>query len=309
VLNFYSYLAKANPWSSRQAKGVTGSAYPGVDHREPPNYKYRWKGHGGPDFTLGVNGHNEFFAARRKNYYVTTYHGRLTPTWMAEGMYGQIGFGGGILCELVIPGHGHVLRSSLNARYGRGMWLNNWRNFHINSIVGETADGKPMVTVNSEHMNGKLEGNTVTSSGEVRQSSVRTERSYTFEDNAVVCKVAMAESANNKTFKIWAHRPKQREFITEAYEMIPFYKAAKNKPGTVVTAIDAAGKDLGDLTETPAEVKTVVVDRGGFGVRIVLKTPRWVHRGDNHTVLVQLAAQKTLPGNIAIEYRLEPYVD
>ena len=309
VLNFYSYVAKANPWASRQAQGVTGGAYPGVSSKEPPNYKYRWKGHGGPDITEGVNGHNEFFAARRKNYYVTTYHGRLTPTWMAEGMYGQVGFGGGILNELYIPGRGHVLRSTLNGKYGGGMWLNNWRNFHINSIVGTTANGKPMVTANSEHMNATLVGNTVTSSGEVRESSVRTERSYTFEDNAIVCKVEMAESANNKTFKIWAHRPKPREFITEAYEMIPFYKPPKNKPGAVVTAVDAAGKDMGELTDTPVEVKSVVVDRGEYGVRIVFKAPRKVHRGANHTVMVQLAGEKSLPGDLAIEYRLEPYVD
>jgi hypothetical protein len=315
ILTFYSYISSsgspANPWSSRTAYSVSGGAYPGVSSKEPANYEYRWKGHGGPDFTVGVNGHNEFFAARRKTYYAVTYHGRLTPTWMGEGMYGQVGFGGGTLCQLHVPGHGQVLVSNQNGKYGKGMGLDNWRNFRIHSIVGETANGKPMVTANSEHMNARLEGNTVTSSGEVRESSVQTTRSYSFEADAIVCKVAVAESASNKTFKIWAHKPKPREFVTLAYEMIPFYKPPKwpkTKSDVTVTAIDAAGKDLGELTDSPVEVASVVVDRGGYGVRIVLKKPRLVHRGANETVMIQLTSEKSLPGDLGIEYRLEPYV-
>ena len=137
-------------------------------------------------------------------------------------MYGQVGFGGGILCQLYIPGHGQILSSTLHRSYGKGMGLHNWRNFHIHSVVGETADGIPLVSANSEHMNARLDGNTVTSSGEVRRSSVRVMRSYTFEDDSILCKMSLSQSSANKVFHLWAHRPKPREFITEAYEMIPF---------------------------------------------------------------------------------------
>ena len=63
-----------------------------------------------------------------------------------------------------------------STRYSGGMHVSQWRTFHIHSIVGTTADGQPLVTANSEHFNARLTGDTVTSSGEVRQSSVRATR-------------------------------------------------------------------------------------------------------------------------------------
>ena len=60
------------------------------------------------------NGGHEWFAARRKGYYALTFHGRLTPEWMNQCFEGQLGFGGGILCQLTVPGKGPVLASTLH---------------------------------------------------------------------------------------------------------------------------------------------------------------------------------------------------
>ena len=61
----------AGPWSSRT------HYYPQWQiEKEGP---FAWKGLPGPDFTVSVNDANEWFAARRANYYVLTYHGRLVP--------------------------------------------------------------------------------------------------------------------------------------------------------------------------------------------------------------------------------------
>ena len=67
---------------------------------------FAWKGLPGPDFTESVNNANEFFAARRKNYYALTYHGRLSPKWESNAHPGQSGYGGGMLCQLQVPGKG-----------------------------------------------------------------------------------------------------------------------------------------------------------------------------------------------------------
>ena len=312
-LQLYSYIASiesaSNPWNSRTYQAASGGAY--NPKQEGP---FRWKGFGGPDFTVGVNGHNEWFAARRKSYYALTYHGRLTPTWMGEGMYGQVGFGGGILCQLYIPGHGQILSSTLHKSYGKGMGLHNWRNFHIHSVVGETADGISLVTANSEHMNARLDGNTVTSSGEVRRSSVRVMRSYTFEDDSILCKVSLSQSSANKVFHLWAHRPKPREFITEAYEMIPFWAHHRKSRNTdpsllcVISAVDPDGKTVGVDSEKVVSVSTINISRGGYGVRIEFRNPARVKRGANHTVLIQLVEKKTLPDDVSLEYRLRPWV-
>ena len=306
MLNLYSYVAFANIWNSRTSQSITGGAY-----NPKQEGRFRWKGYGGNDFTTAVNDHNEWFAARRKGYYALSYHGRLGPTWMGEGMYGQVGFGGGALCQLHIPGKGDVLASTLHKSYGKGMGLDNWRNFHIHSIVGETADGKPLVTANSEHMNAKLEGNTVTSSGEVRQSSVRSFRSYTFKNDSILCSVKLGQSSANKVFHLWAHKPKPREFITEAYEMIPFLASPKRSklPPATVTVHGPDDKVLGPLVETPVTAASITIDRGGYGVRIVLDKPRTVHRGANSTVMIHLTNGKTLPDDIAIEYTLIPFID
>ncbi|MBI3986719.1 MAG: hypothetical protein HY343_07360 [Lentisphaerae bacterium] len=81
----------ANPWSARTYQ------HP---HNQAQNWEiegHTWKGEPGPDFTVNVNGGNEWFAARRKGYYILTFHGRLAPDWTSQCFEGQIVFVCGIL--------------------------------------------------------------------------------------------------------------------------------------------------------------------------------------------------------------------
>jgi hypothetical protein len=58
----------------------------------------------------------------RKGYYALTYHGRLSPKWESNAHPGQSGYGGGMLCQLQVPGKGLVLASTLNGSYGEAAW-------------------------------------------------------------------------------------------------------------------------------------------------------------------------------------------
>ncbi len=303
IRNWFSYTLAAEripagPWSSRT------HVYPHwAMETEGP---YAWKGLPGPDFTDSVNDADEWFAARRKNYYLLTYHGRLGPKWSAHA--GQAGYGGGMICQLHIPGKGPVLAATLNGDYGRKMHTSLWPTFHIHSIVGRTADDRSLVTADSEHFNAKLKGNTVTSSGEVRESSVHVSRGYTFGDNTIDCEVSLRETDVNELLSLWVANPFFGH-VTEAYEMIPFVaKKLNRKDATTVTALDEKGKPLGPLTETVVTTKTIVIDRGGFGVRILLAIPHKVRLGQNSTILIHLAERTTPAAEIALKYRLEPFI-
>src|SRR5208283_117700 len=122
---------------------------------------------------------------------VLTYHGRTVPRFVGNAFAGQIGYSGGVLCQLHVPGKGTVLASTLNGDYGQGMAQHQWRNFHIHSVVGLTTDGRPFIGADSEHDNAKLDKNVLTSSGLIRESSVEVARSYTFEDDAIACTVKL----------------------------------------------------------------------------------------------------------------------
>lgn len=298
IRDLYTYLycdqAAANPWSSRTSNR---------SHQGKTNWLFggrKWKGEPGSDFTVSVNGGDEWFAARRKTYYVLTFHGRLPPQWLCNTFHGQIGFGGGILCQLTVPGKGTVLASTLNGDYGKGMHLSNWRNFRIHSIVGQMWNGEPLVTGVSEHHDAGLEGNMVSSSGEVRGRPIRSARKYTFEDESIVCEVKLGPTSYKKILTMWSGvRPLSH--VKEAYEMIPFLKAK-------VALVSPDGILAGDLTTTPTEGSSVIIDRGGYGVRIEFDKPRNVLRGANNTVLIQLADKKTPAGAISLNYRLVPFV-
>lgn len=271
---------------------------------------FAWKGLPGPDFTVSVNDANEWFAARRKGYYALTYHGRLSPKWSANAHAGQAGYGGGMLCQLHVPGRGPVLASTLNGNYGEGMHPSQWKTFHIHSLVGQTADGKPLVAADSEHFNARLTENTVRSSGEVRDSSVHVSRSYTFAADAIACEVALKETEYEPILSLWVASP-LRGKVVEAYEMIPFVptKPVKGKKpdGGDVTALGPDGKPIGALAKEPVLAKTVVIDRGGFGVRIELEQPAKVRRGETNTVLIQLVDTPTPASKVALKYRLVPF--
>lgn len=305
----YSYTmneeSAANPWSSR-------TQYP--PHRPIEREgEFAWKGLPGPDFTTSVNGGNEWFAARRSRYYILTYHGRLTPKWAGNAFLGQIGYGGGALCQFHIPGSGTVLDSRLAGDYGRGMHPSQWRQFHLHTLAGQMADGRPLVAADSEHRNARLQGQTVQSSGEVRDAPVQVFRQYEYQPDAVLCSVRLSATEFRPLLDLWIPHP-QRSQIAEAYEIIPFLplqaakKGQKPKP-TQVTAEDAQGKALGPV---PADrsllARRVRIDRGGFGVIIELDRDRPVRLGPNHTLWIVLAEQPTEPEKIALTYRLIPFV-
>jgi hypothetical protein len=295
ILNVFSHVAcrdaNAYPWNGRINDGPVEAAWKNLKGPYAP------KCDPGPDLTTSVNGGDEWFAARRKGYYVVTFHGRLAPAWLSNLFWGQLGFGGGIICQLTVPGKGAVLASGLAGQYGKGMDLPNWRNFHIHSIVGEMEDGRPLVAGVSEHLDARIQGNVVTSSGEVRDRPVRSSRKYTFENDSIACEVQLAPTGYEEVLTLWSPG-RTVGGVKEAYEMIPFVNAK-------VTAIGADGREA-ELT-TAREARTVVIDRGGYGVRIELEKPMKVMRGARDTVLIQLVDKPTPAGAIALKYRLVPF--
>lgn len=286
----------ANPWSARTEQSA---------HRGPQNWRTagnRWKGEPGPDFTLSVNGGDEWFAARRRSYYILSFHGRLAPEWMSRCFEGQLGFGGGAICQLVVPGRGPVLASTLNGAYGRGMDPSNWRNFHIHSIVGERWDGIAIISGISEP-SVLFDGRSVISEGEVRDGRVKVIRTYTYHPDSIACEARLADSDYSTILSIWSNERPRAE-MKAAYEMLPFVPDAK------VTLFDTQGRDLGALGSHPVEAARLRIDCGGYGVDILLGKPLPVSRGGNHTVLIRLTppdAPLTPANEIGLTYRIQPY--
>ena len=96
--------------------------------------------------------------------------------------------------------------------------------------------------------------------------------------------------------------------------MIPFVANKKRQPKkqlepTAVTLLDDQAKPVGELSEKPTSAKTIIIDRGGFGVRIELNEPHHVHRGKNNTILIRLASELTPAVDVGIEYRLVPFTE
>ncbi len=306
-LELYSYLrcheakgaaVAANPWSGRTSMSMHSPT-------TGPMLVRPWKGEPGPDLTVDVNDGHEWFAARRRNYYAVTFHGRLTPEWMNECFAGQMGFGGGILCQLTVPGKGPVLASTQQDSYGKGMHPSEWANFHIHSLVGERWDGFHVVSGISEHHDAKLTGNTVSSSGEVRGAHVKVTRSYTFQPAGIDCSVQLARSDYAQVLSLWNHGRPWSE-MRQAWEMIPYM--AKAPDGTTQTTVKTA--EGASLTAAGATTQRVRIDRGGFGVDILFEKAMPVKLGQNNTVLIQLTApaSKLTPAEkIGVTYKLLPF--
>ena len=317
ILNLFSYLyfrgSAGNPYSSRTSHTKTAGGYNAWDS------KFRWKGFGGPDFLKGVNGHNEWFAARRPTFYMLTYHGRLTPTWEGEGFHGQIGLGGGAICQIEVIGKGQVISSKPNGSYGSGMHLSQWPGFHVHGIVGYTSDGKPLVAANSEHFNARIEGNTVISTGPVRQSSVNVERRYTYGPSSIICEASLSGSERDNVFSLWGGRPSQRGKISEAWEMIPFADVLKRKGKrsqrnrTKVTLLGADGSDLAVLDDSsvgkdPIVCAGVRIEVKDYGAVISLDEVRKVKRGKNDTILVYLGGGNIPASQATVRYVIVPFI-
>lgn len=307
VRNWFSYTladenVAAGPWSSRTHH------YP--HWKIETEGKFAWKGLPGPDFTVSISDANEWFAARRKNYYALTYHGRLSPKWESNAHSGQTGYGGGMLCQLQVPGKGLVLAGTLNGNYGEGMDPSQWREFHLHTLAGMQADGTPFVAGDSEH-DASLEKNQVASAGEIRNTALRSRRTFTFGADDIACSVQLDDTSDTDLLELWL-KNNLRGKVKEAYEMIPYLPKQKTKAGakeadTVVTALDAAGKDLKPLGTEAIEAAGIRIDRGGFGVNILLDKPRPVLRGANAVVLIRLADKVTPAKNVALSYRIVPF--
>ena len=302
--NWFSYVlsdrrVRAGAWSSRT------EYYP--QWRPEEEGEYAWKGLPGKDFTVSVNDADEWFAARRKDYYILTYHGRLSPKWNSNANAGQCGFGGGMISQLHIPGRGPVLASTLNGGYGRGMHLSQWKDFHIHSLVGTAADGRPLISGDSEHFDAKLSGTTVTSSGDIREGSARVKRQFEFKPNSIHCQVSLSESDNMALLNLWTKSQFHGQVGT-LYEMIPFVpkKRANKKAPAVLPDFTVDGESR-TLDDTPVQAKTVKLDLGGYGVTVKFPEPKNIRLGANHTLLVEVNTTKAPAENIALEYELIPF--
>ncbi|MCX5662306.1 MAG: hypothetical protein NTW19_21715 [Planctomycetota bacterium] len=290
----------ANPWSSRTHMPPIGRAFASWETPER-----HWKGEPGDDFAVDVNGGHEWFAARRRDYYLLTFHGRLAPDWMSGTFEGQLGFGGGIICQLTVPGRGVVLASTLNDSYGKGMHPTLWEGYHIHALVGERFDGMPIVSGISEHDDARLEGDTLASSGEIRGTHLRVKRTYKYRPDGIDCSVELAKSRDAAVLFMWGHEGRWSD-VRLAYEMIPYLeRAVDNKSPTRVTADDGAA-----MTAEPVSTKSVKIDRGGFGVEVRFERPTTVKLGKNGTLLVELVAPAPKPTpaeRVALKYTLAPY--
>ena len=309
IVELYSYLyckdTNAYAWDARTHHGAGGD-FISLSKAQP-----------GPDFTVSVNGGDEWFAARRKSYYALTYHGRLAPTWLNNYFATRMGYGGGMLCQVSVPGRGTVIASTLNGSYGKNMQPEKWRTFHLHSVVGELADGRPLVAADSEHPNARLKGTTVTGSGEVRDRPVHVKRITTLGDSGLTCEVQLSDTELRAAY--WGMGPSSK--IREAYEMIPFIgshrvtvtdekgKSQTKTVATKVTALSTDGEDLGALGEEVVEAQTIVIDRGGYGARIELPSPMKVHRGEKATILIHLLEKPGKPDEVSLKYRIVPFAD
>ena len=114
IVNLYSYIwcrdALANPWSSRTHHSVTEETL------KP--YGFVWKGDPGDDFTVNVNDGSEWFAVRRPNYYVVTYHGRLAPRVAG----GELGSPAGLRRGFDLPAHRPRPRHGAGLHRARRVW-------------------------------------------------------------------------------------------------------------------------------------------------------------------------------------------
>jgi len=308
VRRWFSYTladenVPAGPWSSRT------HYYPHwkIETEGP----FAWKGLPGPDFTESVNGANEWFAARRKNYYILTYHGRLTPKWETHSHLGQTGYGGGMICQLHVPGKGLVLASVLNGQYGENMDVSQWRTFRLHTLAGVQADGSPFVSADSEHFDAQLIGKRVESSGPIRCTPLQVRRSYTFGDHEILCEVQLQETSDAELLSLWLKNPKRGQ-VREVYELIPFLPQTRPQPGrkpqpTTVAILDEQGQAQEPVQDKPVLARGLIIDRGGFGVRIYLDQARPVFRTPQGVLFIQLADTTTPASNIRLSYRLVPF--
>ena len=69
----------------------------------------------------------------------------------------------------------------------------------------------------------------------------------------------------------------------------------------------AAGNPGKALDQEPTVAAGVLIDRGGFGVRIIFDKERPVLRGNNNTVMIRLADKTVAAKDVSVTYRLIPF--
>ena len=303
IRNVFAYVSsrKGRPchmWNSRIWRGPVSPA------RRVMTGEFEFKGGvPGPDLTMTVNGGNEWFVARRKNYYAVTFHGRIVPEWLCNTFAGQMGFSGGGISRIMVTGKDAVLNSTTTANYGSGDHVSQWRKTQIHAIVGEMNNGQPFHTGISEHPDAKLVGNVVTSSGDVRGVPLRVSRKYTYNDSSIDCEVQLAPADYRKLVTLWSRKKKLHfDHVREAYEVFP-HSAQK---------VTIEGR--GEVTDERQEAKELIfAGRTDYGVRIEFERPVHVRKGGHkRTIFVELVAAggegPTAPENVALKYRITPYL-
>jgi hypothetical protein len=153
----------------------------------------------------------------------------------------------------------------------------------------------------------------VTGSGSIRDSALEAARSYSFEEAAIACHVRLCETDFNDLLNLWIPN-KERGKVAEGYEMIPFvakakYSKGKKAPGATEVTVTLKGKAASPLTPAPVDADTIVVDRGGFGVRIELDQARKVQLGQNSTIMINLCQVPTPASKLELRYRLVPFLE
>lgn len=309
VRRWFSYTladegVAAGPWSAR-----TSFIPPIQREMDGP---FAWKGLPGPDFTESINGANEWFAARRKSYYALTYHGRLSPKWESNAHPGQSGYGGGMLCQLQVPGKGLVIASTLNGPYGEGMDVSQWREFHLHTVAGTQADGAAFVAGDSEHLGARFAPRpepgsewVVKSEGEIRNTSLRCKRTFTFADDAITCTMQLDETEYAELLTLWL-KNNLRGKVKEAYEMIPYLPKQRGKKGNTIVTLKTEKGDQ-PLGKEPLDATAITIDRGGFGVRIELDKARPVLQGANGVLWIRLADKTVAAKEVGVTYRIVPF--
>ena len=156
--------------------------------------RHAWKGDAGPRLDRQRQRRRRVVRRAGKGYYFLTFHGRLAPEWLSRCFEGQLGFSGGTICQLTVPGKGPVLAGTLYESYGKHMDPSQWASLKVHSLFGDMWDCALLIAAISEHDDARLNGQTVTSSGEVRGARVKFTRRYKDQPAAIDCEVQLQAS-------------------------------------------------------------------------------------------------------------------
>jgi len=263
-------------------------------------------------FLTDIGGGGELFAIRRGRYYALLYAGKRTPFWVDFTLDGSTTFTGGGLTGLYLHGGPEVvLLGRVNVAYG---WpMEKWEQLAVPVVTGRMGSGAVFNTgVSRCQVKVDRKNWTISTTGEAVTSPVNFERSYTFGRADIRASVVVRNAELNTD--VFQYRGKKRTAnwhnIVFAWELVP-YLAGKD---TRVSAVDPAGRPLGELSEKPLEgVKTVKIAAPKGGVSLVLDGPRTVKLskrfGKNPSRSVQIKLCDVLADGkeAAISYRIVPF--